>query len=119
MDALLKSFAHAWHGLKVAARERNFRIELAAAALALLGGWLLGADASEWALLLLAIFWVLSMEALNSAVETLADRISRERDPLIGRAKDIAAAGVLLAATGALAIGLIVFLPKLATLAAP
>ncbi len=113
----LTSFVHAWRGLKAAARERNFRLELASAALVLLAGLGLQASAGEWALLLLAIFWVLGMEAMNSAVETLADRVSRERDPLIGRAKDIAAAGVLLAAIGAAMIGLIVFLPKLATVA--
>jgi diacylglycerol kinase (ATP) len=43
----------------------------------------------------------------------LADRVSREREEPIRRVKDAAAAGVLLAATVAFVVGLIVFLPKL------
>jgi len=113
LRALLASFGHALRGIGLAGRERNFRIELAAAGLVLLAGWQFRVGAGEWALLILCIFWVLGMEALNTAVETLADRISRERDPLIGQAKDLAAAGVLLAAIGAALIALIVFLPHL------
>jgi diacylglycerol kinase len=115
LAAFLAGFVHAFRGLEAAARQRNFRIELAVACLVLIAGWQLGVGAGEWALLILCIFWVLGMEALNTAVETLADRVSRERDPLIGQAKDLAAAGVLLSAIGAAVIGLIVFLPRLAT----
>jgi diacylglycerol kinase len=50
---------------------------------------------------------------MNSAVEYLADRISREQDPLIGKAKDIAAAAVLWSSIGTFIIGLLIFLPKL------
>ena len=100
-------------GLGVAARQRNFRVELAAAGLVLLAGWQWRVSAGEWTLLILCIFWVLGMEALNTAVETLADRVSRERDRLIGQAKDLAAAAVLLSALGSAVIGLIIFLPHL------
>lgn len=116
-SAFLAGFVHAARGLRVASRQRNFRVELAAAGVILVAGWRLQVSATEWALLVLCIFWVLGMEALNTAVETLADRVSRERDPLIGQAKDIAAGAVLLAASGAAVIGLIVFLPYLTTLA--
>lgn len=116
-SAFLAGFVHAARGLRIASRQRNFRVELAAAGVILVAGWRLQVSATEWALLVLCIFWVLGMEALNTAVETLADRVSRERDPLIGQAKDIAAGGVLLAACGAALIGLIVFLPRLTTLA--
>lgn len=97
----------------MAARQRNFRLELAAACLVLLAGWQLRVTVAEWALLVLCIFWVLAMEAMNTAVEVLADRISREHDQLIGLAKDLAAAAVLLSALGSAVIGLIVFLPHL------
>ena len=50
-------------------------------------------------------------EALNTAVELLADEISEDHRERLGRAKDVAAGGVLLAALGALAVGVIVFLP--------
>ncbi len=113
LDGFVAGFGHAWRGLAAAAAERNFRVELAAAVAVLLAGGLLRVSAVEWALLVLCVFWVLGMETLNTAVERLADRISPERDPLIGRVKDLAAAAVLLSALGAAVIGLIVFLPLL------
>jgi diacylglycerol kinase (ATP) len=56
---------------------------------------------------------VLSAEAVNTAVEALADKLSPEPDPLIKRAKDVAAGAVLIVAIAALIIGIIIFLPKL------
>lgn len=115
MGRFLRGFVYAGRGLAMAAGQRNFRVHLAATGAVLaLAAWL-NLGALEWALLLICIFWVLGMEAMNTAVEALADRISRDHDPLIGRAKDLAAAAVLLSALGAAAVGLIVFLPALAT----
>ena len=54
----------------------------------------------------------LAAEAVNTAVETLADAVKPERHPLVGRAKDLAAAGVLLAAMAAATVGLLVFGPR-------
>lgn len=114
LGRFLRGFVHAGHGLGMATGQRNFRFHLVAAlAVLVLAAWL-GLGALEWGLLLLCVFWVLGMEAINTAVEALADRVCREHDPLIGRAKDLAAAAVLLSAMGAAIVGLIVFLPPLA-----
>lgn len=110
----LRGFLHALRGLGHACGQRNFRVQLAIALLVVLAGWRLRVTALEWALLALCVFWVLGMEAINTALEVLADRVCREHDPLIGRAKDLAAAAVLLSAMGAAVVGLIVFLPHLA-----
>lgn len=114
LNRFLLGFVHAGRGLAMATRERNFRFHLVAtlAVVALAVG--LEVTALEWTLLLLSIFWVLAMEAMNTALEALADRVSRDHDPLIGRAKDLAAGAVLLSALGAALVGLIIFLPKLA-----
>jgi diacylglycerol kinase len=64
----------------------------------------------------LCIALVLALEAVNSAIEYLADKISPEQDPLIGKAKDIAAGAVLIAAIGAAIIGSLIFIPKLIAL---
>ena len=60
-------------------------------------------------LLLIALVWV--AEALNTAVEYLCDKVTTEHDPLIGKAKDVAAAGVLIASIIAAMGGLLLFLP--------
>lgn len=69
--------------------------------------------AAEWQMLLLCIALVLSLEAVNSALETLGDEVTKEYSPLIRNAKDLAAGAVLIAAFFAVVIGLIIFIPYL------
>jgi len=61
----------------------------------------------------------LALEAVNTSIETLADLVSKERNATIKKVKDLAAAGVLLAAMAALAVGVLVFLPKIIELFQP
>ena len=60
--------------------------------------------------------WVWTAEALNTAVEFLADEVSLEDRELIGHAKDTGAAAVLLASITSAIVGLIVFVPHLLAL---
>ena len=76
-------------------------------------GLYLGIDRVEWCWIVLAIMAVWTAEALNTAVELLADIASPHYDPLIGKAKDVAAGAVLISAIGAVVIGLLVFGPHL------
>ncbi|MGH8272978.1 MAG: diacylglycerol kinase family protein [Gammaproteobacteria bacterium] len=102
----------ALHGLGILILgSANARIHLLATMLVVgLGLWLrLGL--SEWLWIVGAIGMVWTAEAFNSALEVLADRVSAERDPLIGRAKDLAAGAVLAAAIVAASIGLLIFVP--------
>jgi diacylglycerol kinase (ATP) len=109
---LAASARFALQGLAHALRhERNLQIQAALAAATLgLGLWT-GLSAQDWALLALATGAVLSAELMNTALEELADALKPRRDPRVGRAKDIAAAAVLVAALFALGVGLFVFLP--------
>lgn len=68
--------------------------------------------AGEWALVLLALGLVWVAEAMNTALEFLADEVSLEWRERIGRAKDVAAFGVLVAAVVAAIVGGIVFGPR-------
>jgi diacylglycerol kinase len=65
----------------------------------------------EWALIVFAIALVWLAEAMNTAVEFLADEISGEWRTRLGIAKDVAAAGVLIAAFGSAVIGALVLGP--------
>ena len=108
------SFRHAFRGTRDLLRtQHNARLHLAATAGVLLGGVLCRVGRGEWALLALATAGVWTAEAINTAVEVLADALHPAPHPLVGRAKDAAAAGVLLASAGALAVGLLVFGPRL------
>ena len=76
-------------------------------------GWWLKIEANAWCWLVAAMTMVISAEAFNTAIERLADRVTTQRDALIGQAKDLAAGAVLCAAIGAAVIGSIVLGPPL------
>ncbi len=110
----LQAFRYAFEGLGYLLRTQpNARIHAAATAgVVALGLWLhLGA--LSWALLATAITGVWVAEAGNTALEAVVDLVSPEIRPAAKAAKDTAAAGVLLAAGGAVAIGLLVLGPPL------
>lgn len=107
------SFKYAWQGVSALLRyEHNSRIHLVAAVVAVVAGFIFKISAPEWCLIAICIGMVISAEAMNSAVEALADKISKEYDPLIGRAKDFGAAAVMILAFVAVVVGLVIFLPK-------
>lgn len=82
-------------GLKAAYRhEAAFRQELAVAVPALLLAPFLAPGRWQLLVMVLAVLAVLVVELLNSAVEALADAISVEHHPLLGRAKDLGSAAV-------------------------
>lgn len=101
----LQSFMHAFRGIAEFIRiGANAKIQLLAAIVALAGGWRLGLSRGEWLAVLLCIGLVLAMEAMNSALEVLANEVSEERRPRIRQAKDMAAGAVLIAAITSLAV---------------
>ncbi|HEX5100659.1 MAG TPA: diacylglycerol kinase family protein [Polyangiaceae bacterium] len=112
----LRSFGHALRGLVRLTRETNARIHALATVVVLWAGYFLQLAALEWALIAFAIGLVLSAEALNTAVESLADAAVPEPHPLVGAAKDLGAAAVLIAALAAVAIAALVLGPHLVTL---
>lgn len=110
--ARAKSFQYALAGGRVLLTgQHNARIHGVATILVVIVAWVVRVSRLEWALLILAIGLVWAMEALNTAIELLADEVSREHCQRIGQAKDVAAFGVLAAAAAAVLIGLWVFIP--------
>ena len=78
-------------------------------------GFVLRIATYEWLILLLLFALVISMEAVNSALEKQSDLIQPEIDPRIRDIKDIAAGAVLWSAIVALLAGVLIFIPKLIT----
>ena len=115
--ARLRSFVHALRGMRHLVRTQpNARLHLLAAFLVCAAGVYLGLGRAEWLWITVAIVLVWSAEAFNTALELLADVLHPEQHPGIGRVKDVAAAAVLIAATGAAVIGMLVFVPHLANM---
>ena len=112
--ARANSFIYAFRGVKALLwREHNAWLHLLAATLACGAGWFLGISPLEWCLVALAIGSVFAAEAFNTAIEALADAVHPEQNPLVGHAKDLAAAGVLLVSFGAATVGLLIFVPRI------
>ena len=102
----------AFNGLGLVFRSQDSaRIQLIAALAVVVLGVLLRVSAPEWCALVLAMALVLTAEALNTSIELIVDLASPEFHVLAGRAKDVAAGAVLIAAFGSVAIGLLVFVP--------
>lgn len=112
--SLLQSFGHALRGaMRDFPTQRNARIQLACAVVAVgLGLWL-GIERLEWIAIVTVIVLVLALEAVNSAIEALVDLASPGHHELARRAKDLAAGAVLIASVGAAVVGLIVFVPAI------
>jgi len=108
----MRSFGHAFRGLKTLLQtQHNARIHAVATLVVVVSGVAFRISTVEWALVVLAIAAVWAAEALNTAIEFLVDLVSPEQHPLAGRAKDVAAGGVLAAAIGAALVGALVFWP--------
>ena len=111
---LWASFGFAVRGIiMVAWPQRNFRIHLLAAAVVSLTAWWLGCSRVEWAILLITMGFVLVSETMNTAIETVVDMVSPEYHELAGRAKDVAAGAVLLAAVTAVGVACVILAPRL------
>lgn len=112
-----RSFIYAFAGIRALfSGEHNARIHAVAALAVIIAGFLFRITAMEWVAILLCIAGVFMAEAFNSAIEAIADKVSPGKDPLIGRAKDLAAGAVLLFVIGTVCVGLIIFLPRLLSL---
>ena len=108
------SFGHAGRGVWSALRsEIHLRFHAAATVVVLGLGFYYRLGRLEWALVALAVAGVWTAELLNTAIEALTDLASPDLHPLAGKAKDVAAGAVLLAAAGAVVVGALVFGPHL------
>lgn len=112
LNSRLKSLTYAVSGIKKLLRtEHNAWIHIVSAGLALLMAYVFQISKPEWCLLILAIGFVLAAETINTAIECLTDIVSPGYSEQAGKVKDIAAGGVLIASTTALAVGAIIFAP--------
>lgn len=113
-NRIIHSFKYAIHGIYLLfSREKNAQIHLLVALLVTgLGIWLKLSD-QEWICLIIVICLVFVTEAINTAIEKLADMISTDINTDIKQIKDLTAGAVLISAIVAVIVGLIIFIPKL------
>lgn len=110
----LKSFKHAFHGIYVVFRSQiNFRVQVGFALIAISLGVIFSISTIEWAIIILLIGLVLSLEAINTSLEILCNKVDSNYSESIKKVKDCAAAAVLISSIAAAIIGGVIFLPKI------
>lgn len=109
-----KSLSYAIEGIRSCiCKERNIRIHIVIMICVILCGCIFQIDQSEWIVCFLLFAIIISMELMNTAIETVVDLCCPEYHVLAKRAKDVAAGAVLVSAFFAVIIGLMIFLPYL------
>lgn len=112
--SLFKSFGFAFNGIISEFKKgKNFRIQVALGALAVIFGIVLKVSSEEWFDLIIVIASVLILELINTAIESMVDMISPEIQPKAKIAKDVSAGAVLVSSIAAAAVGALIFLPKI------
>lgn len=111
---MLAKFRAAVAGIVYCLRTQiNMAIHLLAALAVIGAGCYFRIAAWEWVALTITITMVLAAEALNTAVEVTVNLYTKEYHPLARIAKDAAAGAVLITALGAVAVGYLIFGPRL------
>ena len=110
MKNFFRSFVYAFQGIMSGiSRERNLKVQVAVALLVVGAGFYVRITPEEWCIVVLCIGMVIGLELMNSAIESLVDLVTLERNPLAGRIKDVAAGAVLVVSCMAVVIGVLIF----------
>jgi len=110
----IRSVGFALKGMFLLLRtEASIQIQFGIAVVMTIAGFYFQISSTEWILQLLSIGMVMGVEAVNTAIEKLADYIQPKNDPKIGFIKDISAGAVMIVSVIASIIGLIIYIPKL------
>lgn len=111
---LINSFKYAIEGIISSFKtERNMKIHVLAMIVVIALGLFFKLNKVEWCFIISAIASVISAELFNTAIETVVDMVSPEKNPKAKLVKDIAAGAVLVVAIGAAIIGFIIFGPQI------
>jgi diacylglycerol kinase len=112
-----EGLVHALHGVRhVLRHERNARIHLGFAVVALLLGLVFKVTDAQLAAVFFAVVLVFLAEIFNTAIERTLDLIDLNENARIKLVKDMAAGAVLICAVAAAAIGVVIFAPYVARL---
>lgn len=109
----IKSIGYAFKGMWILlSSENSIKAQTFISICMTILGFVMHISTTEWMLQLFAIGLVISTEALNTAIEKIANFIQPNFDKRIGEIKDIAAGAVAFASLIAIGIGLVIYLPK-------
>ena len=101
-------------GIKAYAKEgKSIIIYLICAILEIIFGFVFKVNGLEWILIICILGFILSIELINTAIETTCDAITKEYNPLIKIAKDCGSAATFVIFIVAIILNIIIFAPKI------
>jgi len=109
MNSFFKSFTYAFNGIKLSLQQRNMKVHVCCAILAIAFGFILKINVTEWCIILICIGIVLALETLNTAIEAFVDLVEPNHHPVAGKIKDLAAGAVLIFSIITALIGIMIF----------
>lgn len=110
----LASFKYAFRGIRsVVSSERNAKVHILFAVLAIGLAIALKINAIEFLLIVFTILLVFLTEIINTAIEKTLDLISQENHHMVQQIKDMMAGAVLIAAIAAIIVAVVIFTPVL------
>jgi diacylglycerol kinase (ATP) len=113
----LKSIEYSIKGAwKLVTSEHSIMVQFGLGVAVTIAGFYFDITATEWMLQIFAIGLVMAIEGANTAVEKICDFIHPDFHTKIGFIKDIASGAVFFAAVAAMAVGIIIYYPKVAAL---
>lgn len=116
--AIIRKFSYALRGFFISLKEeKSLVIHLTVAILTLIFAAILQLSPLGWAILVLTIGLVISSELMNTAIENVVDMVAFKYNFNAKKIKDIAAAATLVLAIIAIAVGLLLFVPRIVTFA--
>jgi len=110
---LLRSFFHAFQGIRYVLSQQNFFLMLFISIVILSLGFWLQISYFEWLIIIFLIGFILCLEILNSVLEKTLDFLEPNISDKIKEIKDLIAGAVFLACLTAVILGFIIFLPKM------
>ena len=114
LKKLINSFKYAFIGIITALKkEQNMKIHYLIMTLVIILGIIYHLSTFEWLICILCFGLVISMEMINTAIETTVNLVTTKTEPLAKIAKDVSAGAVLVSAIISAIIGLIIFIPKI------
>ncbi len=114
MKKIVNSFKYAIEGIISSFKtEKNMKIHIFIAICVIGLGVFFKISKIEWIACILSFVLVIGSELFNTAIETVVDMITTDKDEKAKLAKDIAAGAVLIFAIGSAMIGFLIFVPKI------
>ncbi|MCD6017869.1 MAG: dgkA [Bacteroidetes bacterium] len=109
MISFFRSFGFAFKGINFSLMQRNMKIMLICAFLAVILGFILHITSMEWCVILICIGLVLALETMNTAIEAFVDLVQPNHHPVAGKIKDLSAGAVFIFCLLAFACGVLIF----------